>query len=158
METLNKKVKAFTLAEMLVVLVISGIVISLTMLILSLVQKQLKIIQTNNNKTTEIRLLERALWQDFNKHRLFYNNTKQQLNCISEIDTVRYIFKTSYIIRNKDTLNIPIFKTTTYLDGTTTKNNNIDALELQLSKEIADKTIFIYTNKDASYYINNNGI
>ncbi len=158
MKLLNKKVKAFTLAEMLVVLVISGIVISLTMLILSLVQKQLKIIQTNNNKTTEIRLLERALWQDFNKHRLFYNNTKQQLHCISEIDTVLYTFKPSYIIRNTDTLNVPIFKTITYLDGTTTINNNIDAIELQLSKEIANKTIFIYTNKDASYYINNNGI
>ncbi|MCF6347004.1 MAG: type II secretion system GspH family protein [Flavobacteriaceae bacterium] len=158
MITLNKKVKAFTLAEMLVVLVISGIVISLTMLILSLVQKQLKIIQTNNNQTTEIRLLERALWQDFNKHRLFYNNTKQQLHCISEIDTVLYTFKEDYIIRNKDTMNVPIFKTTTYLDGNPVKEKHIDAIELQLSKEIADKKIFIYTSKDASYYINNNGI
>jgi len=155
MERLNRKVKAFTLAEMLVVLVISGIVISLTMLILSLVQKQLRIINTNNNKTTEIRLLERALWQDFNKHRLFYNNTKQQLHCISEIDTVLYTFTPSYVIRNTDTLNVPIFKTTTYLDGTTTtNNNNIDAIELQLSKEIADKTVFIYTSKDASFYLN----
>jgi len=154
MITLNKKVKAFTLAEMLVVLVISGIVISLTMLILSLVQKQLKAINTNNNKTTEIRLLERALWQDFNKHHLFYNNTKQQLHCISEIDTVLYTFKPGYIIRNTDTLNIPIFKTTTYLNGNSVKEKHIDAIELQLSKEIADKSIFIYTSKDASFYLN----
>ena len=73
MKAFNKKVTAFTIAEMLVVLVISGIVISLTMLILSLVQKQLSIINTNNEKTTEIQLLERVLWQDFNRHNLFFN-------------------------------------------------------------------------------------
>jgi competence protein ComGC len=71
MKAFNKKVTAFTIAEMLVVLVISGIVISLTMLILSLVQKQLSIINTNNEKTTEIQLLERVLWQDFNRHNLY---------------------------------------------------------------------------------------
>ena len=158
MKMLNKKITAFTIAEMLVVLVISGIVISLTLLILSLVQKQLRVINTNNEKTTEIRLLERVLWQDFNRHRLFYNNTKQQLLCISEIDTVQYLFKTDYVIRNRDTLNVPIFKTTIYLDGATTTNNNIDAIELLVSKDIKGRTIFIYTSKDASYYINNNGI
>ena len=158
MGRLDRKVNAFTIAEMLVVLVISGIVISLTMLILSLVQKQLKAINTNNNQTTEIRLLERALWQDFNRHNLFFNAKQQQLHCISEIDTVQYTFKKEYTIRNADTLDVVVFKTTTYLDGATTTNNNIDAIELQLSKEKADKTVFIYKIKDATYYINNNGI
>ena len=158
MERLNRKVKAFTIAEMLVVLVISGIVISLTMLILSLVQKQLKAINTNNNQTTEIRFLERALWQDFNRYNLFFNTKQQQLNCISELDTVQYTFEKDYTIRNADTLDVVVFKTTTYLNGATTTNNNIDAIELQLSKEKTDKAVFIYKIKDASYYVNNNGI
>ncbi len=155
---LNKKITAFTIAEMLVVLVISGIVISLTMLILRLVQKQVKVINTANDQKTEIRLLERALWQDFNKHSLFYDSMKQQMQCISEIDTIHYTFKENYIIRNTDTLDIPVFKTMLYLDGNTVTNNHIDAIELQLSKEMADKIIFIYKTKDASFYLNNNGI
>ena len=158
MNTLNKKVKAFTIAEMLVVLVISGIVISLTMLVLSLVQKQIRILKTNNNQTAEIRLLERALWQDFNRHRLFFNSKQQQLQCVSEIDTVNYTFKDKYTIRNADTLNVVVFKTTAYLEGNTVTDTNIDAIELQLTKETTDKTVFIYKTKDASYYMNNNGI
>lgn len=158
MKALNKKITAFTIAEMLVVLVISGIVISLTMLILSLVQKQLSIINTNNEKTAEIQLLERVLWQDFNKNSLSFNKKKQELRCYSEIDTITYTFTTNYITRNADTLNVSIFNTVVYLDGAITTNNNIDAIELKLSKEQPNKKVFIYKPKDASYYINNNGI
>jgi lipopolysaccharide export LptBFGC system permease protein LptF len=158
MKVLDKKVTAFTIAEMLVVLVISGIVIGLTMLILSLVQKQLRIINTNKKKTTEIRLLERILWQDFNKHSLFFNTKQQQLHCVSELDTVIYTFNNNHIIRNTDTLNVHIFNTIVYLDGVITTNNNIDAIELQLSKEQPNKKVFIYKPKDGSFYINNNGI
>jgi len=158
MKVLNKKVKAFTIAEMLVVLVISGIVISLTMLVLSLVQKQISNINTNNDQAAEIRLLERALWQDFNTYRLFFNTNQQQLYCVSEIDTVNYTFKDRYTIRNTDTLDVAVFKTTAYLDGNIVTNKNMDAIELQLTKEITGKTVFIYKTKDASYYMNNNGI
>jgi len=154
MKGLNKKINAFTIAELLVVLVISGIVISLTLLILNLVQKQLRIINNNNEQTTEIRLLERVLWQDFNRHNLFFNKKQQQLYCVSEIDTVQYTFKDTYTIRNTDTLNVAIFKTTTYLEGNTITSKDIDAIELVVSKEIADKSIFIYTTKDASFYLN----
>lgn len=158
MQVLNEKIKAFTIAEMLVVLVISGIVISLTMLVLSLVQKQLRIININNNKTTEIRLLERVLCQDFNRYSLFYDTKQQQLHCVSEVDTVNYRLKSNYIIRNKDTLDVVVFKTTTYLDGNAINNSRIDAIELQLSKDHPNKKLFIYKTKDASYYMNNNGI
>jgi len=158
MKALNKKVKAFTIAEVLVVLVISGIVLSLTLLILSLVQKQVITISQNYDRQAEIRLLERALWQDFNRHHLFFNTKQQQLQCISEIDTVNYRFKSNFVIRNADTLNVVVYKTTTYLDGDPVANHMIDAIELLLSKEIADQKLFIYKPKDASFYINTNGI
>ena len=154
MKALNKKINAFTIAELLVVLVISGIVISLTLLMLNLVQQQLRIINNNNEQTKEIRFLERVLWQDFNRYNLFFNKKQQQLHCVSEIDTVQYTFKDTYTIRNTDTLNVAIFKTTTYLDGNTVIGKDIDAIELVVSKEIADKPIFIYTTKDASFYLN----
>ena len=153
MRVLNKEVKAFTIAEMLVVLVISGIVISLTMLVLSLVQKQLKIINISNEGRVEVELLERTLWQDFNRHSLFFNTKDQRLQCVSVLDTVNYTFENEYVIRNLDTLKVPVVKTSTYLDGIAATNNDLDAIELQLSKEIADKKLFIYKTKDATFYM-----
>jgi hypothetical protein len=55
-------------------------------------------------------------------------------------------------------LNVSVFNTIVYLDGATVTNNNIDAIELKLSKEQPNKKVFIYKPKGASYYINNNGI
>ncbi|WP_117885639.1 hypothetical protein [Aureibaculum luteum] len=159
MPPLNKKVKAFTIAEMLVVLVVSVIVIALAMIVLGMVQQQIRIVNNNYDKQTEIRLLERTLLNDFNKHQLYYNNNKKELTCISEIDTVNYIFSSDFIKRNNDTLSVPIIDVVVFLDGDVIKNNEIDALELQLSKEIEEKTIFVSKTKDASYYLNKeNGI
>ena len=155
---LSKKTKAFTIAEMLVVLVISGIIITITLLVLSLVQGQIRSIQAIYKKNTEIRLLERGLWQDFNKHRLFYNNFKQQLVCTSEKDTVVYTFYNEYITRNSDTLRVTVVEKILFLDGEVVTNNNIDAMELQVSKEITDKKLFIFKWNDATQYMNDNGL
>jgi len=154
----TKKLKAFTIAELLVVLVISAIVISISMLTLNLIQKQLKTISSNYAQQTETRILERTLWQDFNRHRLFFNNKQQRLECISAKDTVTYIFSANHTIRNTDTLKIPIYKTTVYLEGIVTITNQLDAIELQLSTKQTHKKIFIATTKDGAFYMNNDGI
>ena len=158
MLTLNKKIKAFTIAEMLVVLVISTIVIALAMTVLGLVQQQMKIISDNYDEQNEVRLLERTLLNDFNKHQLYYNNSKKELKCTSEIDTINYTFSSGFVQRNNDTLNVPIININVFLNGDVIKSNQIDAIELQLSKEVTEKTIFVSKTKDASFYINNNGI
>jgi len=158
MRMLNKKIKAFTIAELLVVLVISGIVISLSMLILNLVHKQISSIRTNTNTATEIRMLEKALLVDFNSHHLTYDVKQQQLYCISPIDSVYYKFTNEYVVRNVDTLQVPIYTTVSYLNGVSTTHSDIDALELQLSKENSTKKLFIYTTKDVAFYLNSDGI
>ena len=158
MTALNKKIKAFTISEMLVVLVISGIVVSLSLVVLNLVQKQMNSIKNNYTKNTEIRLLERALVQDFQRYNLVYASKNEQLMGLSIKDSVIYSFKENFVLRNADTINVSIFKSTLYLDGTITKENSIDAIELQLSKEFPEKKLFISKTKDASFYVNNNGI
>ena len=152
---LNKKTKAFTLAGMLVVLVITSIIITITLLVLNMVQSQIKSIQTIYRTNSETRLLERGLWQDFNSHRLFYNSAKGSLLCTSEKDTVRYTFYKNYVTRNLDTIKTAIIKKKLFLEGEETKNGSIDALELHLSKEIKNKKLFIFKANDASHYMNN---
>lgn len=153
MQRLNKKLEAFTISEMLVVLVISGIVISLSLVVLTLVQKQIQSMNKNQEKQSELRLLERALWWDFNKYDLTY--TKQQLTCVSELDTVTYVFSQDHVLRNNDTLKINAHNVKVYLDGALTNLSTIDAIELDISKTDQERTIFFYKTKDAAHFINN---
>ena len=153
--SLNKKIPSFTLSEMMVVLVISAIVISLAITTLSLVQKQIRSISNNFEKNAEIRLLKRALTYDFNTYDLKYNSKEKQLLCSNPTDTITYTFQDLYILRNTDTLQIPITENTVYLDAQPIKEGVIDALKLTLSKEYRNKKIFIFKQKDATYYMNN---
>lgn len=152
---LNKKVSSFTLSEMIVVLVISTIVISLAITTINLVQQQIMIIHRNFEKNTEIRLLERALLFDFNKHHIEYNKLDEKLVCTSINDTIVYSFKPNYILRNNDTLNISISENTVYLDGKKVIDKNIDAISLYLSKGFLNRRIFVSKQKDAAHYMNN---
>ncbi len=154
MKYLTKKNKAFTLAEMLVVLVITSIIITIALLVLNLVQSQLRNIQKNYTTNTEIRLLERGLWHDANTHNLFYNNKKGQLICTSVKDTVTYTFTKNFAVRNFDTIHVPITEKTVFLDGKKVTNGIIDAIELHFLKDIKSKKSFIFKTNDALHYMN----
>ena len=153
MYPLHKKAKAFTIAEMLVVLVITSIVITIALLVLSMVQKQIRSIQNIYKTNTEIRLLERALWQDFNTHNVFYAAATQQLICTSEKDTITYSFVKNYTLRNFDTIRVAITEKTVFLDGEKIGGGAIDAIEIFFSKEIKNKRSFIFKTNDALHYM-----
>ncbi len=151
---LNKKTKGFTISELLVVLVISSIIITIALLVLNMVQGQIRNIQANYKINTELRLLERGLWQDFDSHTIFYNTKNQELQCFSEKDSVSYIFNKEYVIRNLDTIAVSIVKKRVFLDGEEVIGNVIDAIELQVSKEIENKKIVVFKTNDAAHYMN----
>ncbi|WP_457617869.1 PulJ/GspJ family protein [Lutibacter sp.] len=155
-----KKTASFTLAEMLVVLLLTSIVVSMAIVILMIVQKEMKSIQANYKNNTELRTLEQALWKDLSSHRVYYDRLKGQLIAMAVNDTVVYQFKPTYIVRNTDTLNLSILEKKYFLDSKIIESNGeIDALELIFSKQQNQKKLFIYKNKAATYYMNKtNGI
>jgi type II secretory pathway pseudopilin PulG len=150
------KVKSFTLSEMLVVMVITVIVVGIAFSVLSLVQKQIRGIEKNFRKTTELSLLEQRLWQDFNEHNFAqYHNHKLVLK--SETDTITYTFNPEYTLRDMDTIPLKTEITKMYYLGRETKSGPIDALSVSADKEVPDYSIFVSANHDASHFINNNG-
>lgn len=150
----KQKIPAFTIAEMLVVLVVSAIVISLAMMVLSLVQKQIHTIKQTTEKTNEILLLEKVLWNDINTKKLHYNKEKELLTAYTILDTVKYQFAEEYILRNKDTLKVGVSQVIPYLTGDISQSNDLDAVELTLTKDYLNKKLFIFTQKDVSYFMN----
>ncbi len=124
------------------------------MVVLQLVQSQLRTMRAIYRQNTKVQLLERGLWQDFNKYNLSFSTTSSALFGESELDSVTYLFKERYVLRNKDTLKLAIYDLKAYLDGAEVKSGVIDALELQLSRDIKTKRIFIFRQKDAAHYVN----
>jgi len=151
---LTKKTKAFTIAELLVVLVISAIVVSLAIAVLMLVQKQMQSIQSIEEKKQEIIYLERALWQDFNQGRPYYQLKDKMLMKYAKHDTVRYKFNDGYVMRNDDTLKVDVKNIQCFLDGYEVKEGYVDAIGFLFSEEFHHKELFIFKIKDAAFYMN----
>jgi len=149
------KLRAFTLAEMLVVLVVASSVIAMAFLMLTMVRKQVISIQKNNQKKQEIQFFETTLFRDFNRHRVFYNKQQNLFTLKSPKDSIRYTFLDDFIIREKDTFQIKISTKKLFLDGVQVKEKTIDAIELSLSDAFANRQLFIHQTKDAAYYLNN---
>jgi len=151
------KVQSFTLAEMLVVMIITAIVIGLAFSVLSLVQKQVHGIQKNFSKTTELSLLEQRLWQDFNQHNIIsYHDHKIAL--LSDNDTVYYNIDQTFVLRNTDTLHTKITITKMFNNGREVSSGTIDALSISAEAEIPEYSIFVYSTPDATTLINQDGL
>lgn len=150
----TKKIKSFTIAEMIVVLILTGIVISIALVVLNLIQKQVSGIQYNLKTQNEIQILDKLLWNDFNTHKLHFFAKEEILFCTNPIDTITYQFNKNYILRNKDTIQVHVDETLFYLDAEKVAKNTIDAVEMHFSEKFQNKTLFIYKMKDATYYLN----
>ena len=149
------KIQAFTLSEMIVVIIITSIVVGMAFSVLTLVQRHMSSIQNNFNKSTELNKLEQALWIDFNRHtKIIYNGTEDKLIFISEIDTINYTFTKAYIIKDQDTFKLPLQHKSVYFDGHEKPSGFIDAIKLETTKTLQNQQLFIYKQNDATPYMN----
>lgn len=150
----KRKIQAFTLGELLVVLVISSIVVTLAFLTLSNVQRQVKSINDTFETQQKVIKLERLLMLDLNTRNASYDSQKKRIVLTRGKDTVSYQFAESTIIREKDTIALSPAKMLFYLDGELVSSGDIDAIECSFSDLYAQKGFFVFKKKDASHYIN----
>ncbi len=150
-----KKNNAFTLTEILVVMVISSIVVSLAFVILTMVQKQVILIQGNITDKEQMKQLEKVLWKDLNEANIGVLASDNMLYFPKQNDTVRYIFSENFVVRTNDSFFIPIVEKVFFLDGQQTNKGFIDGIKLTTNKTYNSKIVFVYGAKDATFYMNN---
>jgi len=150
---MHKKVQAFTLSELMVVLVVSSIVVTIAFLALSSVQKQVRNIQYTYEKQQEIQYLERVLFGDLNSYEGVYDDTKERLFFENAVDSLQYFFLKEVVVRNGDTIPLKLTMKNMYLHGKEVKNGVIDAIELGFSDTFSTNSVFVYKKNDASHYI-----
>lgn len=149
------KIKAFTLSELVVVIVITAIVVGLAFSVLQLTQKQLKAVADKYAETTQLQLLEQSLWADFHRYQtVTYHPEKEQLSFRHALDSVVYSFEKDRIIKVQDTFFLSVTHKLFYREGALTPGGVLDAIQLQTSAENQHKKLFIFKQNDATHLIN----
>lgn len=148
------KVAAYTLNEMLIVIIISSIIASLAFTILNLVSRNMWAIQENLKVNTEFSQLEESLWIDMNRYQnVSFLDSENQILFNSEMDSLVYHFNTDYITKGRDTFHLKIENKLFYFNGNEITKGNIDALKLQLPKQYRRQQLFIFKRNDAIQFM-----
>lgn len=151
----KSKIQAFTLSEMVVVLILTSIVVGLAFSVLSLVQKHMVGIQNNFIKNTELNKLEQSLWIDFNRYpNIIYDALEDEIKFTNAMDSITYQFNGTYIIKATDTFHIQLQSKILFFDGNEVRTGGIDALKLETSKTFQNQPLFIFKDNDATPFIN----
>jgi len=155
MNSQKHTIKAFTLSELIIVILITVIVAGIAFSVLQLVQKQMAGIQTNFQHTTSVSLLEQSIYIDAHRsNRIQYDDLEKTLHFISEIDTVSYKFEETSVQKETDTFNIAVTAIKLYFEGEETETEKIDAFKLTTAKEFKNAAIFIYKRNTANTFMN----
>jgi|GEM_PF-414841 len=92
------KLKAFTIIEVIVALLLMAIVMGIAYTVLSLVDKQSASLSSNFGTQQDYRLLQEALLQDANRAKTLYLK-EGALCCANDTGTISYLFLDSAIVR-----------------------------------------------------------
>jgi len=150
----NNKIQAFTLSEMLVVLLLTVIVVGLAFAILNLVQKQMWGIQDVYGQKTVNNHLKQALWIDFNSHSQIHWDPQQgALLLENELDKMGYQFREGYVLREKDTFYTDLIVKALYFNGNLVDEGAVDAMELTTSIESVNTDFFVFKRNAASNFM-----
>ncbi len=151
---LTRKIKAFTISEVLIVLMLTSIVVGLAFSVLILVQKQMGNIQENFKKQTESNKLETALWLDFNRYsEISYNPVDNEIKMASPTDSIHYKFHEHFVIKAQDTFKVSIASKHVLLSGKQVNADAIDALKIIMDSAFLNQELFVYKNNDAALFM-----
>jgi len=148
---MNKKIKSFTLSEMLVVLIITSIVVGIAFSVLNLVRKQVAKLQSETDKNIQYDLLKNRITFDFYKFNDICVLDNNQVLFKNEIDSSFYEFKDNLLIVKQDTLVKNLKEVKFWRNNKEVNEGKIDAVNLVIEeKKDVFRSVFVYKNNDAT--------
>jgi len=151
---LNKKVSAYTLSEVLVVLLLTSIIAGMAFSVLNMVQNQIFSVQKNMDVKASFREFEQSLMLDFNKyHNVRFDRNDNRLVCYSEIDSVSYNFMPNYVQKNIDTFYVSGIHKKLFFAGNEIEGGVMDAIKIDSIALNSNLRLFIFKQNDANTYL-----
>lgn len=158
---MNKRLKAVTVIELAIALLISAIVIGVAYNSMDVFERLYHRFQANNDKNYQLVVFNKIIKSDLDKADVIYKNGSGILLKKKEVDWIIYEWYPDYILRNK----IHSDSDTFYLQSLLSKvsfnnleqhidNQVIDQIEIEITKE-KETLNAIFTKKyGADIYIN----
>ncbi len=147
------KIKAFTLTEIMVVLVISAIVAGLAFTVLGIVQNNMRTIGDNYEYRTQLQSLQTALTIDFNTFSYAeWDSRENTLKVFSPIRERVYQFYTDSIVTDVDTHILKIKDKMFYFEGKSVNSGAIDAIKLIFDKTKRSHSLFVFKHNDPTIH------
>lgn len=151
----TKKILAFTISELIIVLILTSIIVGLAFSVLTLVNKQIIATRKNYDKKLEIEKLQMALFIDFNKFsNTNFKKNSDELLFYNNLNRVNYKFFENHVLRDKDTIFVAIANKLLFFNGKPIFNGKIDAIKIETSKAFNETKIFAFRQNDASTFMN----
>jgi type II secretory pathway component PulJ len=151
----NKKIQAYTLSELIVVIIITSIIAGLSFSVLNLVHRHMDSIALNLDRDMQLKQTELMLNIDFNAHSKITLSDSNKLKFKIYNDSVVYKFNEGLLLRDDDSITLIIEGKSFYFKGQEVKRGRVDAIELNIRKtdDNVDK-LFIYKQNDALNKLN----
>ncbi|MDC6390667.1 hypothetical protein PP182_18415 [Maribacter sp. PR1] len=148
------KIKAFSLQEMMVVLIITTVIVGMAFAVLNLVQKQMNGIEQIYRVKNDVNGLRQTLWMDFTKYTSIYLDQKKGALYFSNANGERTYFLENQTISNGDILVLEYDSVTFYFENREVSNGEIDAISIESSKETGGANIFVFKENTPETYMN----
>lgn len=173
MSTGKLKTKAFTLSEMLVVLLLTTVIVGLSFSVLRLVESQMGGMDAELSKISEINRLRLALWTDLNScDRAFISSGPTRLVLNTPIKNSSYQLLENLIVRGRDSFYIGNYETQFFFENRVVTNGEVDAIHLNYKLETQNPSfakasegmpkhktrntkLFVFKTNSATTYMNN---
>ncbi len=140
------KINAFTLSEVLVVLVITSIVVGIAFAVLNLVTLQLNAIRTTYARSTEVAKFKQRLLYDFDAaSTVVWDLEHQHLEITTPSQHITYEVLPDYVLRDSDTLSFKVKHIDFYYQGDTVKEGSVDGMNVAL--EMAKKHVQFFVSR-----------
>ncbi len=153
MNKMNTKIPAFTLTEIMVVIVISTIVAGLAFTVLGVVQNNMRSISDNYEKRLKIESLETALTIDLNSFSsASWDPIENKLKVFSPIGERVYQFYSDSIVTDIETYPIKVAQKMFYFEGKSVPSGGIDAIRLHFDKKQESHYLFLFKYNDPTLH------
>ncbi len=138
----SQKIAAFTINEILIVLVITSIVVGISFAVLQLVTKQIKAIEKKYETSNAIVKLKYQLLVDFDKS-VNISGKDNELRLSIDGETALYEFSKQGVYKVDDTLQVAINRLQFYLKGEEVEEGTIDGVKIYSTALKNDGYIFV---------------
>ncbi|WP_103865339.1 prepilin-type N-terminal cleavage/methylation domain-containing protein [Aquimarina sp. I32.4] len=150
---INQKIKAFTLTEVMVVIVISTIVVGLAFSVLKIVQESMSNIDENYEYKEEMQSFEVALTIDFNRlTSVKWNPYESTLSMYSPIEEKEYKFFSDSIVTAIHTYPLQLKEKKFYFEGEPVNSGDVDAMKLTFYNTRELHRVFVFKYNDPTIH------